>query len=1386
MNVFAVNASGLAFAPASQPATMGVAEALVAIRSSPRSKISISDSSDNIERNFDALARIGGNITSVSLSDADGKVDISASQFKKNIKLIDKFSGSAIFAVNRATASYASTLQAHAKVDAFKIYDNSTEISAKLSTLNSASKLGQLTVSTPQTLISMTSGQLSDFSSLLEKIQGSPFALKINEATASQAVALKDDTRVRSIAVVDTAGAISDNLDELRELGSKLQQVKSSDSQVIELTADQLQRDALVIGKLYKGYELAVTQATLQQAAPLASNRKIVSVDVVDTAANISSNLATLAKLGSDLTSVHVTDIGNALSMSSSAFRSYSGVLSKIVEDDDYKVQINGASVFEAQTLSGTDRIDKINVTDTAAAISANLEALASNSKIDQISQLGKSRLITVAADKLSGNAALSKISGEYLLSVTGASVSQAKDLGDQARVAAISVSGEGGDIVSSLADLSSLGKKLSTIEVSNASTPLELSVATWSRHMGTLAKITGGYAINLNGVSADKAQAFSTDARVSTLSVTDSAASISARLDVLHQLGSKLTAIVQSDAGTALSVTGLQYATQTTTLNKLGNDATLAVRKASAAQATALAADTKVKDVSIEDSSRNIAARITDLQGAVTASQSQTWAIKTLGDLSPMALTADQYSSSADALGAIKGSLRLSVSGAKLDQINGIVSDARVTALGVADEAANLNGNLDKLAALGGRLSSVKQSNAGEMIALSAADWNTYKPVLDKWSGGARVSVSDVKASQAQRLTSDWRVQSIAVADTAAEIARNLDALQATSPLISGLNKTDSGPVSITMGQMSTHAGVLSKLDSGATLSVREATVTDAATLLGDSYSRVAAISVMDKGAQIAAQLQALAANEKLQSIQLSDVSSPINLSAAQFKDNAAVLDKIQGGYQLNISGAEVSDVTSLLANSRVRSMDVSDSASNLMEGLATLRGAAQRLSSVAIKDSPALTMSYAQWSANQAVLGKITQNHSITVTGVNASQAALVAASPRVSSMTVNDSGANLARNLDALQALGTKLTAINTSDSGDAPILNLSAEQVSQNAQALAKITDGRYRLGVSGASITDFASLINNSKLATISVADSSANIAQNLSALAGSSKLNAITQTGALEALSLTANNYSQYSSTLAKIQNSYTVSLSAVSVANASGLNADSKVIGFELSDSSSAISGALTSLAAMGKLESFNITQDNGPIKFTPAQLDSLDDTFNLLQSATGAPHRIEVTGMKVADIAAIAGREEVDLMSISDSSSAISEAYSDLAALADRIQTMTLSDSSQALTLTHHQLLTQAALLEKIDGNYAMVIEDVSAANASSVNSISGVAGLQVKDTASAISQEFDQLLALGDKVLEVEVSDANDIVISSAQADAGAALMDKIVGEHSITIT
>ena len=221
----------------------------------------------------------------------------------------------------------------------------------------------------------------------------------------------------------------------------------------------------------------------------------------------------------------------------------------------------------------------------------------------------------------------------------------------------------------------------------SDASTPLALTVTQWARNIGTLAKIKDGYSVNVSQVAANKAYALAQDSRVSQLSVKDTAAAISAQLDSLSQLGSRLTSIDQSDAGQSISVTGRQYAQQSSTLDKLGQNALLSVRKAMASQATALAADTRVKQIAIEDSSLNLGGSIDALQAAVHATiGSSKWSIKSTTDLNPIAISGSQYLLDTDALGVLRGRVKLAVSdlSAISNNLSQVTSDARVSSVSV------------------------------------------------------------------------------------------------------------------------------------------------------------------------------------------------------------------------------------------------------------------------------------------------------------------------------------------------------------------------------------------------------------------------------------------------------------------------------------------------------------------------------------------------------------------------------------------------------------------------------------------------------------------------------------------------------------------------------
>ena len=251
------------------------------------------------------------------------------------------------------------------------------------------------------------------------------------------------------------------------------------------------------------------------QAQALAANRKVVSIDVVDTAANIAKNLKLLDRIGSDLNSVHITDLidsdtqsVNPLAITSAELATYGGVMGKI--DNNYTLAVRGANVNEAQAMAADDRVTSIAVTDSSASISSSLDALRANAKVVSIVQTGKPVALTLTAAQLENDAgALAKLQGSYTLNVSEVSAAHALSLATgNARITALSVSDSGNAITSQLADLSALGKKLTTVTQSDPGTPLSLSAKDWTVHIGALSKIQGGYSVALSGVSASSAEA--------------------------------------------------------------------------------------------------------------------------------------------------------------------------------------------------------------------------------------------------------------------------------------------------------------------------------------------------------------------------------------------------------------------------------------------------------------------------------------------------------------------------------------------------------------------------------------------------------------------------------------------------------------------------------------------------------------------------------------------------------------------------------------------------------------------------------------------------------------------------------------------------------------
>jgi hypothetical protein len=173
--------------------------------------------------------------------------------------------------------------------------------------------------------------------------------------------------------------------------------------------------------------------------------------------------------------------------------------------------------------------------------------------------------------------------------------------------------------------------------------------------------------------------------------------------------------------------------------------------------------------------------------------------------------------------------------------------------------------------------------------------------------------------------------------------------------------------------------------------------------------------------------------------------------------------LAKIQDLYTLAISGVTAANLMDLADNLPVNSMAVNDTSDHLSAVFDDLQALDDTVTTIVASDAAtdAIELTYAQFQAGTSTLAKMSGSYSLMISEVAADAATAVAATQAggasvVSAVTVTDTANNIALNIDALAALGNKLTIINLTDTD--PIL-LTEAQETTNATTLAKIL-GNY--------------------------------------------------------------------------------------------------------------------------------------------------------------------------------------------------------------------------------------------------------------------------------------------------------------------------------------
>ena len=320
---------------------------------------------------------------------------------------------------------------------------------------------------------------------------------------------------------------------------------------------------------------------------------------------------------------------------------------------------------------------------------------------------------------------------------------------------------------------------------------------------------------------------------------------------------------------------------------------------------------------------------------------------------------------------------------------------------------------------------------------------------------------------------------------------------------------------------------------------------------------NKMAAVTIADTSANIATNLNALlplVTANKITSITQTGTASALAITATQLTADATVLAKITGTYTLAVSGVTAGGTATVVANTHVTSLAVTDSAANMTTNLTALIALGTKLTGITESGTvTAIALTAAQYTT--AFTAKFT-NFTTTVSGVTATIAATAQADAKVATFTVSDTAANITTNLAALIA-DTKLTSI--TETGTVTAIALTAAQYT--SAFTAKLSN--FTATVSGVTAGNATTVGADAKVASMTISDSSANIATNLNALlplVTANKITSITQTGTASALAITATQLTADATVLAKITGTYTLAVSGVTAGGTATVVANTHV----------------------------------------------------------------------------------------------------------------------------------------------------------------------------------------------------------------------------------
>ena len=1408
--------------------------------------LTVNDTPSNISAAIDTLQTLAAAklLSAITLT-ASGPLSITATQLTADSAALAKLPSNYTLNVTSVLLSAAAAVRANTHVVSFNLADTAANI---------------LTASNAAAVAAAASVKLTGTNTLT--------AAQARSLSALAGITIGNGTIVQ---VIDTYANIGGAIDALQTLANSAvpgstYALKPSDSGALTITYGQLTSAASLLAALPAAYRLIVTGVPVAGVTAAGTNTHISGFTVSDTASAITAGLDALNG-AAKLTAIAITDATPVtLSITGTQFAADTQALSLITTA--FALDVTDATAAAAAALQAASTVSSFTVLDTGANIAAHFDDLATDTKLTAIALSGTAPTVlpvtylqlTGAADAsvrtaLTGTfsytvsgvapadiAAVEATTGVTSLTVTGATAAQATTLQADAKVTGFTVTGA---LVSDISSLTATGSKVTGIGIADTGAniapalaalntnstvtaiavtdqALSLTYAAYTAAASALGKLTGICTLAISAVPVSAIAALQADARVTSLSLLDTAAHINAAFDSLNS-NTLLGTITVSDGGTlnltaagfasdtvalaaltgsyAISVTGVAAA-DVATVEANSHVTSLTVPNAPATQAAALISDSKVTALSISNASAAALVSLLPADPKITGitiadSAAHIGAICDLLDTSslvrtitvtdglttPIPLTWTQYTSDTTLAARLVAPFSFAISGAPVSAITTLNSDSRVVSFAISDTAIHIAAALDALDA-SSKLTDVQFSDAvPATLSLTDTQLTTDTSVLGKLAAGTYAfAVSQVAAARAAAVQSNALVAHFAVTDTAAAIAAAFDALASDTKLT---------VIAVTDGATATLPITYTQL------------ISDTATL--SALTGAYALDVSGVPAQARSQVQAMphVATIGLTGVSVSDA-------------NSVQADPTVSGF--TVIGASVADLARLLpADTKITGIAILDRAAALLPAMPALN-TNPRITAIAFSDqSPVIT--YAQYTAWAATLGKMSGGYGLVVIGAPVMAATALHADSHVAGFSITDTTPAVIAALASLTA-ETKLGSITLTDQAAVP-LSLTFTQFTANSTALAAL--GNASFIVTDVPAAYAGSIQANPRVTGFAVTDSASNggnagnVAIYFDILNADTKLTGITLTGAgVPTMPLTYAQFHRDTFALSRLPANYylTISDAPANITAAGVLQSNSHVTGFSVSDSAANIAAAFDALNGYAKTSAITLTDAaTAPLAISYAHLNSdttslalLTGTLHLAVAAvpyaaystietwqSTANHTIDVTSLTVIDVplisvatmaldtlvtsftvagATIASLPDIETypaitgIGLTDSADAI---LNDLDALGfdGRIRSIAFTDAvAPQLNISYGQYVGDFTALASLTGAYTLVVRDATAAAAAVLQGDSHVAAFSVADTAAGINAAID-LLHAAPKLTAIAYTDSTAPTLSITYA-------------------